>query len=889
MPLSAGDRIGTYEVLSPIGAGGMGEVYRARDTRLDREVALKVLPTVFTEDRDRLTRFEREARTLAALNHPNIAQIYGVVDSPAGAGSPSIPALVMELVAGEDLADRVARGPLPASEAIRIATQIAEALDAAHDRGIVHRDLKPANIKLTPDGSVKVLDFGVAKALDLVSETSDTVTSHDVTRDGVVIGTASYMSPEQARGLPVDRRTDIWAFGCVLYEMLTGRRAFRGETTSDISAAILTAEPDWSALPAATPASVRRVLARLLQKDLKQRLRDIADVRFALEEAAFDPTIAPSAPLGRTARIWQMLAAVSTLLAIALGAILLVARRPSLDVAPAVGSRALVTLLTGNGGFASNPALAPDGGSFVYVSHDGGRPDIFRRQIEGGEPVPLTQDSAAETDLMFAPNGETVYFTRQDAGPSAIWRVGALGGNARKIVDNARAPAVSRDGRQLAWLTGSPAGRYSLVVAAADGANPRVLVRDLRFQSPVPPAWSPDGRLLAYSVGALFQPRNLFVVNVEDASVRQVTRYETGSEGPTSQSWLPDGRRLLVSYWAQPRAQLSGSDLGILDVESGEITRLTMNTDGNFNSPSLSLDGTRAIATAWRDEREVWTAPDGPDPIANGRRAERLLDATVDPMWTYVSRDGRMLLYNNAVVGSRNLWLMPLDRSGPAQQTTSITGDRVTHSSLSPDGTRVAMISMANGTTDIWLQNVDGSGLRPLTNDPPADAWPVWSPDGRSIMYTADQQTKIVSADGGEPRKLIDGFFRGDWIARPGGQGTWAVSAVQPTGTGSAAIRLIDVERRVELWREPATTPIVHPMFNHDGSAISVAFEDSSGQIGIEVYDTTTRTRRIAVRFPEPFQFYFRASWIDNDRGFAVNRYRLRSRVVMIDGLLPKP
>ena len=554
MPLSAGDRIGAYEVLSPIGAGGMGEVYRARDPRLNRDVALKILPTLFAVDRDRLARFEREARTLAALNHPNIAQIYGVVDSPAGAGSPPIPALVMELVAGEDLADRLARGPLPAGEAIRIATQIAEALDAAHERGIVHRDLKPANIKLTPDGSVKVLDFGVAKALDLVSGTSETVTSHDVTQDGVIVGTASYMSPEQARGLPVDRRTDIWAFGCVLYEMLTGRRAFRGETASDISAAILTAEPDWSALPAATPANVRRVLTRLLQKDPKRRARDIADVRFALEEAGLDPAIEASAPPGRTPRIWQTLAVVSTVVAIALGAMLLVAGRPSLDVAPADGSRALVTLLTGNGGFASNPALAPDGGSFVYVSDDGGQPDIFRRQIEGGDPLRLTQDAAAEADLVFAPNGERVYFTRQDAGPSAIWRVGALGGNARKVVDNARAPAVSRDGRQLAWLTPTSPGRYSLVVAAADGANPRVLVRDLRLQFPVAPAWSPDGRWLAYSVGALFQPRNLFVVNVEDATVRQVTRYETGSEGPTSQSWLPDGRRLLVWYWAQQRA-----------------------------------------------------------------------------------------------------------------------------------------------------------------------------------------------------------------------------------------------------------------------------------------------------------------------------------------------
>ncbi len=366
-----------------------------------------------------------------------------------------------------------------------------------------------------------------------------------------------------------------------------------------------------------------------------------------------------------------------------------------------------------------------------------------------------------------------------------------------------------------------------------------------------------------------------------------MTRYETGAEGPTSQTWLPDGRRLLVSYWARPRAQLAGSDLGILDVESGEITRLTLNTEENFNSPSLSLDGTRAIATSSHNEREVWTVPDGPDPIANGRRAERLLDPTVDPMWTYVSRDGRMLLYNNAVVGSRNLWLMPIDRSSPARQITSIGGDRVTHSSLSPDGTRVAMISMANGTADIWLQNVDGSGLRQLTNDSPADAWPVWSPDGRSIMYAAAQQTMIVSADGGEPRKLIDGFFRGDWIARPDGQGTWAVSAVPASRTGAFGIRLIDVERGIELWREPA--PNSHPMFNHDGSAISAAFGDSSGQVGIAVYDTTTRNRRIAVRFPEPFQFSFRASWIDNDRGFAVNRYRLRSRVVMIDGLLPKP
>ena len=370
--------------------------------------------------------------------------------------------------------------------------------------------------------------------------------------------------------------------------------------------------------------------------------------------------------------------------------------------------------------------------------------------------------------------------------------------------------------------------------------------------------------------------------------VRQVTRYETGAEGPTSQSWLPDGRRLLVLYWAQARAQLAGSDLGILDVESGEITRLTMNTEENFNSPSLSRDGTRAIATASRDEREVWTVPDGPDPIANGRRAERLLDPTVDPMWTYVSRDGRMLLYNNAVVGSRNLWLMPIDRSRPARQITSVSGDRVTHSSLSPDGTRVALISMANGTADIWLQNVDGSGLRPLTNDPPADAWPVWSPDGRSIMYTAAQQTMIVSVDGGEPRKLIDGFFRGDWITdltgRARGRYRRFRGGHRPRRDSSHRCRTS--RRAVEGTRADATVaPDVQPRRLRDQRRVR-GFERSRRHCGLRHDDSQ---RRIAVRFPEPFQFNFRASWIDNDRGFAVNRYRLRSRVVMIDGLLPKP
>ena len=300
MSLSPGTRLGPYELEAPIGAGGMGEVYRARDTKLGRLVAIKILPHLFTSDPDRLARFEREARMLASLNHPHIGAIYGVEES-AG-----VRALVLELVEGPTLADRPAKGPIPLAESLAIVRQIADALEAAHQRGIVHRDLKPANIKITPNGIVKVLDFGLAKAAasdgtarDLSQSSTVTV---GITREGVILGTAAYMSPEQARGLAVDKRTDIWAFGCVLFEMLTGRAAFAGETLTDTLAAILERKPSWTALPHSTPAGMRRLLQRCLEKDPKRRLHDIADVRIEIDDALIAPADEASARAAAPAR-----------------------------------------------------------------------------------------------------------------------------------------------------------------------------------------------------------------------------------------------------------------------------------------------------------------------------------------------------------------------------------------------------------------------------------------------------------------------------------------------------------------------------------------------------------------------------------------------------------
>jgi Tol biopolymer transport system component len=891
MSLSTGSRIGIYEILEPLGAGGMGEVYRAHDARLRRDVAIKVLAPEFTVDPERLARFEREARALAALNHPNIATIYGVEEVGG------TQALVMELVEGETLSERIARStrnanrPLWLADLLGLARQLARALDAAHTQGIVHRDLKPDNIMITPAGTVKVLDFGIAKIHDPNEASQQRATTVvNETRIGTVLGTAAYMSPEQARGLPVDKRTDVWAFGCVLYEMLTGRAPFDGATATDTLAAVLEHEPDWTLLPIATPATIRPLLQRCLQKDLHQRLRDVGDIGIQLEDAVAPEPRVPAAEDSRARGRRTFAVAATTLALLAVGGLLVVryfGSAPELQAAPATPvlqtGRAVVAQLTNYGGAEWSGALAPDGRSFVFVSSRETTPDIWLRQTSGGDPVRLTNDAAVESDLVYSPDGDSIYYTRRGGDDTSIWQIGAIGANARRLVRNAQMPSPSRDGAYLAWFVGTAAGGYDLTVGGADGSQPRVIVSAVPMQTVNRPSWSPDHRRLAYSAGDLFQTRNLFLASVEDGQVRQVTRFTRSTEGPVAQDWLPDNRHLVIAYFASPRSQLV-NDLGILDVETGDVARMTMNVTGAFEDVSLSADGARLIATVREDQREVWKVPFGDDPEENGRAAVRIVDATQDPMWTYVTRDGRTLLFNNARAGSRNLWLLPLAGEGRPRQLTQVAGDAVMHSSLSPDGTRVAFVSSTSGNADIWVQNVDGSSLRQLTNDPLADAWPAWSPDGQRIMFASTgpggQETRVISAEGGPAERFADGFFRGDWIRNPAGAGTRMV-----TSNGRGGIRLYDVESRQVLWEDRAGPGLSLPMFSADGSAISVPLIDASQRSTIAIYDTATGARRVAVRFNEPFEIFFRASWMDGDGAFAVNRNYSRRYIVLFDRL----
>ncbi len=412
MALTPGTRLGPYEILSAIGAGGMGEVYQAHDTKLGRDVAVKVLPEAFAHDADRLSRFQREAKMLASLNHPNIATIHGLEQS----GGTSY--LVMELVSGETVAERVKAGPLGIEQALKIAVQIAEALEAAHEKSIIHRDLKPANVKMTPEGKVKVLDFGLAKAFagDAANEDigNSPTLSAAATMQGTILGTAAYMSPEQARGKSVDKRTDIWAFGCVLYELLAGRQAFQGETTTEILAAVLRGEPDWQALPETTPLSIRALLRRCLQKEMNKRARDAGDARIEIEEALAAPvtgelTTAASTKgfhaLGRRALI---LSVGIFLMGAAFASLAVWNLKPS---PPQPVSRTVINLPPGQqlAGLENGPAVAlsPDGTHLAYVARQGSTQQLYLRAMDSLEAKPIPGTEGAVSPF-FSPDGQWI-------------------------------------------------------------------------------------------------------------------------------------------------------------------------------------------------------------------------------------------------------------------------------------------------------------------------------------------------------------------------------------------------------------------------------------------------------------------------------------------------
>ena len=712
MALAPGARLGRYEITARIGAGGMGEVYRAIDANLDRQVAIKVLPDLVANDPERLARFEREARTLASLNHPNIAIVHGLETADG------TPALVMELVEGETLAEQIARGPIPIDEVRSTSLQIAEALEAAHDQGIIHRDLKPANIKVRPDGTVKVLDFGLAKAMEPVGATpgvtqSPTITSPAVmTAVGVLLGTAAYMSPEQARGKLVDKRADIWSFGCVLYEMLTGRRAFTGDDVSDVLASVLAREPDWTLLPPEVSPVVAAYLKRCLYKDRKHRVGDIRDVRLAIE-GAFDTGAPPVAhPVAVAPRRW--LRAMPVAAAVVGAALLAVVAAWALW--PLAEPQAVTRFehnLASNQVFRSTGrpvmAVSPNGRDFVYNTSRG----LYLRSMEATEARLIPGTEANLTTPFFAPDGQSIGYFQG----GQLKRIGLAGG-AAVVICEATNPFGATWATDNTIFFGQGTG---IMRVSANGGTPELVVAATAGEQVHGPQLLPDGDSVLFSVttasGATRWDLARIVVQSLSTGARKLL-----VQGGSDARYVPTGH---LVYARGDALFAVAFDLDKLDVRGGPIA--VVGEIARSGDPAT----TTAAANYGFSETGtlVYTKPGSSNWVAGARGGLPF------GILVWVDRKGQ----EEPLPAPPRAYLYPR---------------------LSPDGTRVA-IDVRDQQSDIWIWNIRRQTLTSFTSDPGTDAAPVWSPDGQRLLWTSSRAGRFnlywQAADGtGSPARLTE-------------------------------------------------------------------------------------------------------------------------------------
>ena len=720
MSLQPGQRLGVYEVVTAIGAGGMGEVYRAHDTKLHRDVALKILPEVFASDPERVARFEREAQALAALNHPNIASIYGLEQSGG------VQALAMELVDGPTLADRIADGPIPVDEALAIARQIVDALESAHEAGVIHRDLKPANIKVRPDGTVKVLDFGLAKLsqpsgsnLQIDATATPTITTPAMTGVGMILGTAAYMAPEQARGKVVDKRADIWAFGCVLYEMLAGARPFDGDDVTVVMASVIKSDPAWHALPADLPARVRTVLRGCLQKDPKQRVRDIGDVRLALEgrlapgmDAASSADTARAQGFFRRALPWAAgLMAGGVIAGLAAWAVL----RDGTSSQPAPVTRFSIVLPDGEllpGAAGTLVAVSPDGETLIYRSNINGAFRLHRRTMGQMDAAIIGDENPGET-VFFSPDGQWLAFV---AG-TTLRKVPVSGGLSQIV---AELPIGPRGG---AWADDGTivigANAAGLLRIAASGGQPEPIVE----ADPGRQLWYPQ--VLAEGRAVLFtstEPR-------PDSGELQILMLETGEQ-----------RTLLAG--SAGRVLPSGH---LVFIRNGALWAVA------FDLATLSVAGNPvAVVEAVRVE------PGG------------AVQAAVS--------DSGTLVYLPGGSGTSTRRLAWIDRQGK-EELLEAPPRRYLYPRLSPAGDRVAL-DIRDEERDVWVWHLNRKTLTRLTFDPALDINPAWSPDGTRVLFASDRDGSDVFAPFWQP---ADGTGSAERLATAAG--TLDVPSLSPDGS----------------------------------------------------------------------------------------------------------
>jgi eukaryotic-like serine/threonine-protein kinase len=823
MALTAGTRLGPYEIVGLLGAGGMGEVYRARDPRLQREVAIKILPGALTADPDRRSRFEQEARAAGSLNHPNIVAVFDI-GSEGGALY-----IVQELLEGENLRDRLKQGAITLRKALDYGTQAARGLAAAHAKGIVHRDLKPENLFLTTDGRLKILDFGLAKLAAAKSVAAD-VTSAPTellgTQPGMVVGTVGYMSPEQVRGQTVDHRSDLFALGCILFELLAGKRAFEADSAADTMSAILREDPpEPSTLNPNLPAALDRMVRHCLEKAPAERFQSAQDLAFQLESLSSSSstsqtvkTIAPS----RRKPLLMAAAMVAALLAgVGLGRVLF------RNSGPDLAGYKFMALATEEG-VKQEPAWSPDGKTIAYTGRVDGVFQVFTRALDQPVPTRITHGPRNCYYPFWSPDGTRLYFL----SGGALWEVGAAGGTPETRAENVRTADISPDGKVLA-IGRRDAGGLSIWIQPAGGGEARRLGGSIAGQE-IYLRFAPGGRsigvMTAIGEGSLVFWR----VEYPDGAARKAIATNSITLGVTLPmfGWFPDGRHVV---FAGSPSRKGRNRLTIGDTANGVVQPLTagLNTE---EDAALSPDGKQIAFTRAEQDQDVVELP------LDGSPMRTVLATSLAEHCAAWSPKGDQFAYSKEVNGTNEIWVHSVREGGERPLVTAAAfreghTDRVSEARYSPDGQRVVFIRVSEGRYWLWMVSAQGGSPVPLGVE---GSMPAWSPDGNWLVYQQESNfavMKVSSGGGGKPVALTGAGVllrpqwspRGDWITWREGK---ELKLVSPDGTKN------EVLSDEGGWQQTAG-------FSPDGATVYAVRADERHHLVLEAIELASKRRRV--------------------------------------------